>query len=165
MTLDPKWTQPSSPPPRLFAGPKERALVSHVNEELISRIVGMEIVYFPVSLEATTFNMYGEAINKTFSSPIHVYCLVDFRGMETTTTTYGIDRRSSLIVHFFKRRLVEDKNLMVREGDYLKYGSELYEIMKLNEPQEMFGNTDYKVEISAECSKARAGTFSLPPAT
>jgi hypothetical protein len=162
MSQDPKWKQPDSPPPRMFANQPERDLVKQINQELLERIVGSSIVYFPVSLEATTFHpIYGEAINKTFSSPIHVYALVDFKGHQTETGFYGLDRRSTLTVHFFKRRLTEDQELFVREGDFLSYNNVFYEIMKLNEPAEMFGNTSYKVEISAECARAREGTFNL----
>ena len=110
--------------------------------------------------EHTNFHpLYGEAIKKTFLPPIRVYALVEWEGHETTTTNYGVDRRSSLTVHFHKRRLTDDQNLFVREGDFLLYGSFHYEIVTLNETKQIFGQVDHKMEISAKCIRARKGLF------
>ena len=62
-------------------------------------------------------------------------------------------------MHFHKRRLTEDQNLFVREGDFIAYGENYYEIVSLKEPKEMFGQADKRVEIAAECIKSREGTF------
>ena len=51
-----KWTQPTQPPPPLFLGEKERNLVKQINDELIERVVGQSIAYYPVDLEHTNFH-------------------------------------------------------------------------------------------------------------
>ena len=72
-----KWSQPASPPPPLFLGEQERDLVKQVNDELIERGIGQQILYYPLRLEHTDdHSLYGEAINKTFLSPVRVYALV-----------------------------------------------------------------------------------------
>ena len=155
-----KWTQPTQPPPPLFVGKKERDLVKQVNDELIERVIGQQIVYYPISVEHTNFHsLYGEAIQKTFLPPVQVYALIMWEGEQTTNTDFGIDRRSSIIIHFHKRRLTEDQDLFVREGDFVLYGDQLYEIATLNEPKELFGQVDHKMEIEAKYIKAREGTF------
>jgi len=64
---DNEWTQPDAPPPPLFLGKKERDFVKQVNDELIERIIGQGIFYYPISMEHTNFHpLYGEAIEKTF---------------------------------------------------------------------------------------------------
>ena len=157
---DNKWSQPANPPPPLFLGEKERNLVKQVNDELIERVIGQQVLYYPISKEHTDYHpLYGEAIEKTFLPPVRVYALVEWEGHETTNTSTGIDRRSSLTVHFHKRRLTEDQDLFVREGDFLLYGSFYYEIVTLNEPKQIFGQADHKMEISAKCIRARKGLF------
>tara|TARA_Y100000310_G_scaffold320110_1_gene376182 strand:- start:1773 stop:2261 length:489 start_codon:yes stop_codon:yes gene_type:complete len=157
---DNKWSQPAAPPPPLFTGKKERDLVKQVNDELIERVIGQQVLYYPISLKHTDFHsLYGEAIKKTFLPPIRVYALVDWQGHDTSTTNYGVDRRSSLTVHFHKRRLTEDQDLFVREGDFVLYGSFHYEIIDLNEPRQIFGQVDHKVEVTAQCIRARKGLF------
>jgi len=155
-----KWTQPSNPPPPLFTGKKERDLVKKINDEVIERVIGQTVLYYPISLEHTNFHpLYGEAINKTFLPPVRVHALVQWQGIDSTNTNLGIDKKSSIDVFFHKRRLTEDQNLYVREGDFLLYGTFLYEILSLNEPTEIFGQVDHKMEILAKCTRARRGVF------
>ena len=67
MSDDNKWNRPDSPPPPLFLGKKERDLVKQVNDELIERVIGQDILYYPISVEHTNFHpIYGEAIEKNF---------------------------------------------------------------------------------------------------
>ena len=155
-----KWTQPPAPPPPLFTGEKERDLVKQVNDELIERVIGQQVAYYPISIERTNYHpLYGEAIKKTFLPPVRVYALVEWEGSDTTTSNLGIDRKGSITVHFHKRRLVEDQDLFVREGDFLSYGGKFYEIVTLGEPREIFGQTEHKMEVVAKCIKAREGLF------
>mgnify|MGYP003646924073 CR=1 FL=1 len=155
------WSQPSQPPPPMFLGKKERDLVKQVNDELIERVIGQQVLYYPISVEHTNFHdIYGEAIKKTFLPPIRVYALVEWGGLETVAdTSYGVDKKSEITVHFHKRRLTEDQDLFVREGDFVLYGSIYYEVVTLNEPKQLFGQVDHRIEISAKCVKARKGLF------
>ena len=156
-----KWEQPSNPPPPLFIGQKERNLVKQVNDELIERVIGQQVLYYPISLEHTNFHsVYGEAINKTFLPPVRVYALVEWEGMKTEfMNKIGVDKNSSLNVHFHKRRLTEDQDLFVRVGDFILYGDVHYEIVTLGEPKQLFGQIDHRFEISAKCIRAREGLF------
>jgi hypothetical protein len=157
---DDKWKQPDQPPPPLFLGEKERDLVKQVNDELIERVIGQQVLYYPLDLQNTDYHsLYGEAIEKTFLNPIRVYALVEWEGHETTTEHYGLDKKSSITVHFHKRRLTEDQNLYIREGDFILYGNIYYEIVTLNEPKQLFGQIDHRVEISAKCVRSREGLF------
>lgn len=151
---------PEAPPPPLFLGEKERNLVKQVNDELIERVIGQTIIYYPVSRELTEYHpIYGEAIKKTFLSPVHINALVDWEGSKTTTEAYGIDRLTSINIKFHRRRLIEDQDLYVREGDFVLYGDTFYEIVSLNESKRLFGQIDHKFEIQAKCIKARESIF------
>tara|TARA_B100000287_G_scaffold435112_1_gene501881 strand:- start:10715 stop:11209 length:495 start_codon:yes stop_codon:yes gene_type:complete len=155
-----KWSQPSSPPPPLFVGKKERDLVKQVNDELIERVVGQTIVYYAIDLDHTDYhNLYNEAVVKTFLPPVRVHALVEFNGEETATDKFGVDKAIKLTVHFHKRRLTEDQNLFVREGDFVAYGKNFYEIVSLKEPKEIFGQADRRIEVAAQCIKTREGYF------
>ena len=161
MSDDNEWKQPAAPPPPLFLGEKERDLVKQVNDELIERVIGQQIVYYPIDIGRTNFNdLYGEAIEKTFLPPVRVYALVSFEGIQTKySSNIGLDKDISLMVHFHKRRLTEDQDLFVREGDFIVYGDVFYEIVTLAEPKQIFGQIDHRMEITAKCIRAREGLF------
>lgn len=162
MSDDNKWSQPDNPPPPLFVGKKEKDLVKQVNDEIIERVVGQTIVYYPISLEHTNYhNLYGEAINKTFLSPVRVYAMVKYESQTTTTTPMGVDRVERISIAFHKRRLTEDQDLFVREGDFVQYGEYFYEILTLTEPKWLFGQVESSFEIAATCIRAREGLFNV----
>ena len=156
-----KWKQPENPPSPLFTGQKERDLVKQVNDELIERVIGQQLLYFSLDVDHTNYHtLYGEAMNKTFLPPVLVMALIEWEGLETTyTESMGIDKVTTMTVHFHKRRLTEDQDLYVREGDMVKYGEQFYQLVKVSEPKQLFGQVENMMEISAKCVKVRRDVF------
>ena len=155
-----KFDRLTGSPPPLFLGQPERDLTKQISDELIERVIGQQIVYYPIALEQTNFHpLYGEAIEKTFLNPIRVMALIEWESVPTTTTNYGTDKTSKLTIHFHKRRLTEDQNLFVRVGDFIAYGDDFYEIIQLSEPKLLWGQINNKIEISATCVKSRQNLF------
>ena len=162
---DNRWTVPSNPPPPMFLGEKERNYVKQINDEIVERVVGQTLIYYPIDLTTTNFHpLYGEAINKTFISPVRVYALVKWDGEETSTDITTMDKVAKLTINFHRRRLTEDQNLFTREGDFILYANRFWEITKLVEPRLLFGQQEHKFEIKAECIRARDGLFQEPEA-
>lgn len=158
---DTAWQQPATPPPPLFTGEKERNLVKQVNDELIERVIGQQVAYFAIDVDRSNFHpLYGEAIQKTFLPPIRIYALVKWEGQtQSFTQNVGIDKATSIEIHFHKKRLTEDQDVFVREGDFVLYGDRYYEIVKLDEPKQLFGQIENKFEVVAKCLRAREGMF------
>ena len=157
-----KWKQPDSPPPPLFAGQKERDLVKQVNDELVERVIGQQVAYYPISLERTDFHpIYGEAIKKSFLPPVRVYALVEYGGSQSNADVFGVDKTATITVKFHKRRLLEDQDLYVREGDFVLYGEQYYEITMITWQRQLFGQIDHRFEIIASCTRAREGLFNV----
>jgi len=156
-----KWKKPAAPPPPLFLGKKERDLVKQVNDELIEKVIGQQILYYPIDMETTSFHdLYGEAIVKTYLPPVRVYALVEWTEYSTSyMDSAGVDKSWEIKVYFHKRRLQEDQDLYVREGDFVLYGEYYYEIVQLSEDTKLFGQVNYGFEISAICKRARKGLF------
>jgi hypothetical protein len=155
-----KWDRPSQVPPPLFLGKKERDYAKQVNDEISERVVGQTILYYPIDISSTNFHpLYGESIQKSFLPPVRVYALVKWEGQESTTSNFGLDRQTKITVNFHRRRLTEDQDLYVREGDFVLYADQYFEIVKLMEPRLLFGQQEHKFEISAQCINARQGVF------
>ena len=141
MSDDNKWSKPDAPPPPLFLGKKERDLVKQINDELVEKVIGQQILYYPIDLRATDFHeLYGEAIKKTYLPPIRVYALVEFTDYSTDyMESAGIDKSWEIMIHLY--------------GDYY------YEIISLSEPKLLFGQAGREFEIAAQCKRARKGLF------
>ena len=92
--------------------------------------------------------------------PVRVYALIEFTEFSTQyMEDGGVDKTWEINVHFHKRRLEEDQNMYVREGDFVLYNDYYYEIVKLTEPKLLFGQANREFEISALCKRARKGLF------
>ena len=155
-----KWSQPDAPPPPLFTNKKERDFVKQVNDELLERVIGQQILYYAIDMQTTDYHaLYGEAIRKNFLPPVRVHVLIEIQGSKTVHKGYGIDREIALECRFHKRRLNEDQNLVVRIGDFIGFGDTYYEIVDLEEPRDLFGQTGERFEIKAKCIRAREGLF------
>ena len=62
---DNRWSQPKQPPPPLFVGRAERDFVKQINDEVIEKVIGQQILYFPIDRTVTNYHpLYGEAIEK-----------------------------------------------------------------------------------------------------
>ena len=89
-----------------------------------------------------------------------MYALVELNEYGTKySDNIGLDKEARITVNFHKRRLEEDQNLFVREGDFILYGKTFYEIVILKEPRQLFGQIDNRFEITAMCVRAREGLF------
>ena len=159
-----KWELPSPGKmnPTMFVGDKEKNLQKQVADEIVERFINQVVIYYPIDIQKTQYHpIYGEALNKKFHSPIEVKCMVEWSGMETANEGYTVDRVSSILVHFHKRRINEDLEMVVRVGDYLAYGRNYYEITKLDEDRRVFGAHDLMSEVTATCIKTRRGLFEV----
>jgi len=87
--------------------------------------------------------------------------MVKWVSQATSTTPLGVDRVEKISVAFHKRRLTEDQDLFVREGDFIQYGIHMYEILSLEEPKWLFGQVESSFEIGASCVRAREGLFNV----
>ena len=116
------------------------------------------ITLYPLNTQ--TITLFTEKQYKKHSChPVRVHALVKFDGIQTETSNYGLDKTASIVVNFHKRRLTEDQDLYVREGDFVLYDTILYEITTLMEPRLLFGQADKRFEISAKCLRSREGLF------
>ena len=121
-----KWTQPNSPPPPLFVGRAERNFVKQINDELTEKIVGQQVLYFPIDVERSNFHpLYGEAIKKTYLPPVRVYTLVEYAGSDRVQQQFVFDNLYNINVHMHKRRLTEDQDLFARLGDFVQYDANI----------------------------------------
>jgi hypothetical protein len=156
-----KFKRPETLPPPLFTGEKEKDFVKQINDEISERVIGQPILYYPIDIERTNFHsVYGEAIEKTFHAPIHAFALVLFKGVQTTSEdAIGADKMSEIQIAFQTRRISEDQNIVVREGDFVLWGRLYYEIENVKDMKELFGRPDERFSVLAECRVAQQDLF------
>jgi len=155
-----QFTQPAAPPAPMFINQPERDFNKQIVTEVAERVSGSPILYYAIDMDATEFHpLYGEAIIKTFLPPIVAYVFIDYSGISTKVDKYGLEKEVSIKVHFHKRRLTEDQDVYVREGDFILHNKVLYQIVGLTEPASPYGQHENRIDITANCVKSRKGLF------
>lgn len=146
-------------PTPLFIGAKEISFFDSIAKEMIQRVIGQHITYYSVSEEHTNSHpLYNEAISKTVFTPIDINALILYGEPDQTNTQFTIDTIYNIEVYFHTHEL-EERNVVPREGDFVKWGTVIYEISKLTEPQLVFGQINEKVMKKAECVVSRKSQF------
>ena len=110
----------------LFGSSRDVSLVRRLNRELINGIINTEVVIYKISTQFTKVNIYGESTKKVFFNPMRVNSLItrqekDFDGDDYNTFTREIK-------FSFLRDDLKDKNLVILEGDVIKWDNEYYEL-------------------------------------
>lgn len=146
---------------RLFLGQKEIRFFNHINKETIQKIVGQKVIYYAISEEKTNVHrLYDEAIRKTSHRPVQVNALVLYDEPVQTSTQFSIDTMHKLEVYFHQHEL-DERKIIPREGDFVKFGVILYEIQKLLRPQIYYGLMEEEVMVKAICQKSRKSQFEV----
>ena len=76
----------------IFGSQRDFNLLIKINRELLSDVIEQEILYYKMSLEETQANIYGEAQEKVFWSPVKVNCLIDRGEPGMSVDDFGPDR-------------------------------------------------------------------------
>lgn len=146
---------------RLFITERELKYISDINKELIKDIVGQSVILHCISEEKTKVDeLYNEAENKISDNPIKIECLLNWLGSETTSTKFGVDKIFTVEAYFHQDDL-NDKEIKIREGDFVEYAGLFYEITSLGQPDLIYGMGENKVMTKAICKSARKGQFNI----
>lgn len=156
----------------LFGSARDFNLLTKINRELLSDVVEQEILYYKISLEDTNANLYGEALEKIFLTPVKLNCLITRGDQVITVDEMGPDlnRESSFA---FLRKDLEDSVVVPEVGDILLWEENYYEVDTVRENQLFVGRdnsynlTDYgakfgkSVSIIVDCHLTRADRVGL----
>lgn len=146
---------------RLFVTDKERNLFNSLAKELIQKVVQQKIIYYAISAEHTnSHDVYNESVKKSTYRPVEINARVLFKEPQQTTTQFSLDTQYSIEVYFHMHEL-QERNILPKEGDFLKFGKVIYEINKLTRPQIVYGQIEQEVMIKAECIVSRESNLKV----
>lgn len=148
---------------RLFITPREQDLISDLSKEIIKDVAGQKIYYYRVMTEVTNIHdVYEEALNKHFDTPIEIEARVEWSPQEVTTNRFGTEKTAVISVYLHYKDLI-DKEIEVKEGDYFSYGTSFFEITTTSFLAEIYGEIEYKTGVKLTGKQARKGLIDKEP--
>jgi hypothetical protein len=122
----------------LFGSNRDFNLLTGISRELLKDIVEQEVLYYKLSLEDTQANLYGEALTKTYWTPVKLNCLITRGDQIINVDDFGPDLTRDVSFAFIREDLV-DIGTVPEVGDILNWQEDYYEVDTVRENQLFVG--------------------------
>lgn len=146
---------------RKFVTEREIAFINSITRELHQHVVDEEVMYYSIDLQQTEVHrLYNEAVKKTWLPPVKITARVLYENLNSVSNQFGIDSQFKLEVYFHRTEL-DERHLQPREGDYIEYGQQVYEITSVSESSLVFGQINNKLMVKCTCVPSREQQFQI----
>lgn len=141
----------------IFGSRSDLNLFVRINRELLQDVVEQEILYYKISLSATTSNIYGESTEKTYMIPSKLNCLITRGDQVLSVDEFGPDLNRDVSFAFLRDDLV-DIELVPEVGDVIEWHNDFYLVDTVRENQLFLGKdnsynlTDYGSQFGGSIS-------------
>ena len=134
----------------LFGSNRDFDLFVSVNRELLKNIVEQEILYYKLSVNNTSVNRYGEALQETYLEAVKLNCLITRGDQVYDVDEFGPDLGRNASFAFLKPDL-EDISTVPEVGDIVMWHEDYYEVDNVKENTLLLGK-DNKYNIDRNSS-------------
>lgn len=112
----------------LYGGPRDRALIRRINNELLQKIIGVEVAVYKLAVSEMDHNIYGESSEKRYYDPIRVHALVRRDdSIMNLAETGEITKDKNLTIGFLRDELV-NLNLVMDISDIIEWDGGYYQV-------------------------------------
>ena len=136
----------------------------HINRELVSDVVDVDVILYKIALETTAVNLYGEATEKARYTGVELKSLVKFpKTISSTKDGFGADVDQNVEFRFV-RALLEQVSTYPEVGDIIYYDESYYEIDNVNDTQLVAGQPQYTTSILCNAHLTRRSGIQIEEA-
>tara|TARA_A100001015_G_scaffold181831_1_gene202387 strand:- start:4898 stop:5542 length:645 start_codon:yes stop_codon:yes gene_type:complete len=148
---------------RLFITPREIDMISDLTKEIHKDVIGQVLYYYPVREDVTkVHDVYEEAPEKVFDPPIEIDARLEWNPKEVSTDRFGHHSILSMTIYLHYRDVI-DRGIEVREGDYVSWGDNFFEITSSRYDSIVFGQIEHVTGFVLAAKTARKGQIDLQP--
>lgn len=156
----------------IFGSNRDFNLLLGIQRELVHDVIEQEIIYRKLSLEDIHANIYGEALEKIYLSPVKLNCMITRGDQIIDIKEFGPDLGREASFAFIRRDLV-DVSVVPEVGDVIEWHNDFYEVDTVRENQLFVGRdksynlTDYgsqfgtSVSLILDCHLTRADRLGI----
>ena len=156
----------------IFGSNRDFELLLGIQRELVHDVIEQEIIYRKLSLEDIHANIYGEAMEKVYLSPVKLNCMITRGDQIIDIKEFGPDLGREASFAFIRRDLV-DVSVVPEVGDVVEWHNDFYEVDTVRENQLFVGRdksynlTSYgsqfgtSVSIILDCHLTRADRLGI----
>jgi hypothetical protein len=144
-----------------FVSERDFLYFQHINREIVSDIVDVEVILYKVIPDIVNVNIYGESTYKTRYRGISINGLIKYQKIAPTPSEFGFDSTQTNVEFRFTRKLLQDVNVYPDVGDIIGYNGNFYEINNVNEAQLIASRPEYNQSIVCETHLTRLSSINI----
>ena len=138
-------------------------MISDLTKEIHKDVIGQVLYYYPVREDITkVHDVYEEAPEKIFDPPIEVDARLEWQAKEVSTDRFGHHSILSMTIYLHYRDVI-DRGIEVKEGDYVSWGDNFFEITSSRYDSIIFGQIEHVTGFVLTAKTARKGQIDLQP--
>lgn len=143
-----------------FNSPRDISFFRQISSELVNDVIETLVTLFKVNVSETSYNLYGESLDKKYYRGMETYCMIERGATETNYEGFGADASRTSNFRFNRHTLI-DANFYPEVGDIILLDSSYYEISNVNEDQWVGGESTNKFSVICETFVTRNTTINL----
>ena len=141
--------------PRLFLGQREADFFSDITKELIKDVAGQKLFYYTIREDLSdVHDVYEESLHKIFNPPVEIECMVEWQPSEVKTTQFGHEQIKTISAFLHGRDLI-DRDIHIKQGDYVSYGEFFFEITSVIYDKIVYGQVEKIVSLKLNAKQTR----------
>lgn len=90
-------------------------------------IISVEIAYYKLNLLESDITIYNESSKKSYFNPVRLFALVSKEDFTLNDVDTGLESAQNVVFSFLRDDL-KDWDIVIEEGDIIKFDANFYEI-------------------------------------
>jgi len=133
-----------------------------ISRELVDDVIKTTVVLYKLAVADVKTNLYGEALNKTYYTPIETTAIIERDDTEASYEGFGPDTAQTVEFRF-NRFTLKERGFYPEIGDIIYHNDAYFEIDNVREDQLVGGLTDERFSIICSTFMTRRSSLNIEP--
>jgi hypothetical protein len=143
-----------------FNSARDIKFFQQISTELVNDVIETLVTLFKVDSAQTSYNLYGESLDKQYYRGMEAFCVIERQDTETNYEGFGPDASRTSNFRFNRHTLIE-ADFYPEVGDIISLDGSYYEVSNVTEDQWVGGQSESKFSVICEAFITRNSGINL----
>ena len=143
-----------------FNSARDIRFFEQISTELVNDVIETLVTLFKIDSAQTSYNLYGESLDKQYYRGMEAYCVIERQDTETNYEGFGPDVNRTSNFRFNRHTLIE-ANFYPEVGDIISLDGSYYEVSNVREDQWVGGQSEDKFSVICEAFVTRNSSINI----
>ena len=143
-----------------FNSARDIRFFEQISTEMVNDVIETLVTLFKINSAETSYNLYGESLDKQYYRGMETFCVIERQDTETTYEGFGPDVSRTSNFRFNRHTLIE-ANFYPEVGDIINLDGSYYEVSNVREDQWVGGQSESKFSVICEAFITRNSGINL----